>query len=131
MKLRRRSLLLSLLLTSTITADAQTTIQPRYGQATVYANNTAYFLGGILSDTSLSSDFFSLDLSQEFNSSSPPWEVLPSLPASTSDASAAIGTDGRIYLLGGQTWDCSSNFLTVYDPNTSSWGAPQFFGTAP
>ena len=97
----------------------------------MYANNTAYFLGGILSDTSLSTDFFSLDLSQQFNSSSPPWQNLTSLPAATANAAAAIGTDGRVYLLGGQTWDCSTNFLNVYDPHTTSWGTPQFFGTTP
>jgi hypothetical protein len=131
MKRRRRSLLLSFLLASTITTNAQTTIQPRYGQATVYANNTAYFLGGILSDTSLSTDFFSLDLSTQFNISSPPWHSLPSLLTSTANAAAAIDPEGRIYLLGGQTWDCTSTFANVYDPQTSGWGTPQFFGTAP
>jgi len=131
MKLRRRSLLLSLLLTSTITADAQTTIQPRYGQATVYANNTAYFLGGILSDTSLSTDFFSLDLSSQFNVSSPTWHSLSPLSSSTANAAAAIDPEGRVYLLGGQTWDCSSTFANVYDPQASEWGTPQFFGTTP
>jgi hypothetical protein len=134
MKRRRLGLplsLLSLLLTSTPPADAQTTIQPRYGQATVYANNTAYFLGGILSDTSLSTDFFSLNLSTQFNVSSPPWQSLPSLPSSTGNAAAAIDPDGRVYLLGGQTWDCTSSFANVYDPQSSSWGTPQFFGTAP
>ena len=121
--------LLPLLLASTITANS--TPSPRYGQSSVYANNTAYFLGGILSDTSLSTDFFSLDLSQPFTSSSPPWQNLTSLPAATANAAAAIGIDGRVYLLGGQTWDCSANFLNVYDPHTASWGTPQFFGTAP
>src|SRR5208282_3597540 len=133
MKRRRRLSrisLLPLLLASTIIVDS-TIPSPRYGQSSVYASNTAYFLGGILSDTSLSTDFFSLDLSQPFNSSSPPWQNLTSLPAATANAAAAIGTDGRVYLLGGETWDCSTNFLNVYDPHTSSWGTPQFFGTAP
>ena len=133
MKRRRRFSrisLLPLLLASTITVDS-TIPSPRYGQSSVYASNTAYFLGGILSDTSLSTDFFSLDLSQPFNSSSPPWQNLTSLPAATANAAAAIGTDGRVYLLGGETWDCSTNFLNVYDPHTSTWGTPQFFGTAP
>ena len=115
------------------TLSAATTIPPatRYGHATVYANNTAYFLGGILSDTSMSSDFFSLDLSQEFNNSSPPYKSLPSLPAATAYAAAAMGIDGRIYLLGGQTWDCSSSMVNVFDPATATWGTPQFFGTTP
>src|SRR5437762_11471900 len=133
MKRRRRFSplsLLPLLLASTIAVDS-TTLRPRYGQSSVYANNTAYFLGGILSDTSLSTDFFSLDLSQQFNSSSPPWQNLTSLPAATANAAAAIGIDGRVYLLGGQTWDCATNFLNVYDPHTTSWGTPQFFGTVP
>ena len=133
MKRRRwfsRILLLPFLFASTITADP-TTLRPRYGQSSVYANNTAYFLGGILSDTSLSTDFFSLDLSQQFNSSSPPWQNLTSLPAPTANAAAAIGIDGRVYLFGGQTWDCSTSFLNVYDPYTASWGTPQFFGTSP
>src|SRR5271167_2529675 len=129
MKRRRRfSLipLLSLLFALIITADLPS---PRYGQSSVYVNNTAYFLGGILSDTSLSTDFFSLDLSTAFNSSSPPWTNLTSLPAATANAAAAIGADGRVYLLGGQTWDCATSFLNVYDPHTTSWGTPQFFGT--
>ena len=132
MKRRRRFSsipLLSLLLAtaSSVTAD----FQPRYGQSSVYVNNTVYFLGGILSDTSLSTDFFSLDLSQEFNSSSPPWQNLTSLPVAIANAAAAIDAAGRVYLLGGQTYDCSAPFLNVYDPHTATWGTPQFFGTAP
>src|SRR5438045_3960105 len=127
MKRRRRfprisTWLPALLLASTITAD----VRPRYGHSSVYVNKTAYFLGGILSDTSLSTDFVSLDLSQEFNSSSPPYRNLTSLPVATANAAAAIGNDGRVYLLGGQNWDCSGSFLNVYDPHTSSWGTPQF-----
>jgi len=135
MRLRRRTLQISFsvicLASTTNAATTATTPEARYAQATAYTNNTIYFLGGILSDTSLSTDFFSLDLSQQFNSSSPPWDLLPPLPAAISDASAAIGADGRVYLLGGQTWDCSSDFLNVYDTSTSSWGNPQFFGTEP
>lgn len=122
----------SIFLASRAAADVNvTTPILRYGQTTLYANNTAFFLGGTLSDTSLSSDFFSLDLSAEFNSSSLPWISLPSLSSATTSAAGAVGADGRIYLLGGQTWDCSTNFLDVYDPSISSWGSPQFFGTKP
>jgi hypothetical protein len=132
MKRRRRlaGILVSLGLFGSVRTSTSTP-KPRYSHSTVYANNTVYFLGGILSDTSLSTDFLSLDLSQEFNSSSPPWISLPSLPGGTANAAAAIGTDQRVYLLGGQTNDCSSNFLNVYDPSSSTWATPQFFGTTP
>jgi len=124
---RRTAVVLSLI----AAASASPLVAPRYGQASVYVNNTAYFLGGILSDTSLATDFFSLDLTQAFNSSSAPFTNLTSLPVATGNAAAASGPDGRIYLLGGQTWSCSSNFVNVYDPESISWGAPQYVGTAP
>lgn len=133
MKRRRRLLQVPLqlsLIASSVFA-ATTTPSARYGHATVYANNTAYFLGGILSDTSLSTDFFSLDLSQEFNNTAPPFTSLPNLPAATANGAAAMGPDGRIYLLGGQTWDCATSVINVFDPGTATWGTPQFFGTNP
>src|ERR1700737_1684699 len=132
MKRRRRftDAVATLALVATV-AVSTSTGNPRYGHSTVYANNTVYFLGGILSDTSLSTDFLSLDLSQPFNASSPPWTSLPSLPVGTANAAAAIGTDARVYLFGGQVYDCSNKFLNVYDPSSSTWGSPQFFGTTP
>src|SRR2546423_1503 len=133
MKRRRRLLRISLqlsLVASSVFAAA-TAPSARYGHATVYANKTAYFLGGLLSDTSLSTDFFALDLLQEFNNTAPPFTSLTNLPVATANGAAAMGPDGRIYLLGGQTWDCASSVVNVFDPTTATWGTPQFFGTKP
>lgn len=132
MKPRRRSFMKSLFsLLFTSTALAQSPPLSRFEQSTVYINNTAYILGGILSDNSLATDFWSIDLSQEFNSSSPPWQSLPPLSAATANAAAAGGLDGRIYLLGGQTWDCSFPFVSVYNPVSQAWQSPQLGGTTP
>ena len=133
MKRRRRLLRISLQLSLVASSVFAATTAPsaRYGHATVYANKTAYFLGGLLSDTSLSTDFFSLDLSQEFNNTAPPFTSLTNLPVATANGAAAMGPDGRVYLLGGQTWDCGSNVVNVFDSTTATWGTPQFFGTKP
>jgi hypothetical protein len=132
MKRRRRLSRINAFLFSLLaTASASPYVSPRYGQASVYVNNTAYFLGGILSDTSLSTDFFSLDLTQSFNASTAPYTNLTALPVATGNAAAAISTDGRIFLLGGQTWSCSSGMASVYNPENISWSAGEWGGTTP
>ncbi|MCU0860316.1 MAG: hypothetical protein MUE55_07000 [Thermoplasmata archaeon] len=66
--------------------------------------------------------------SASYDPESGDWTELAPIPASVMEPGAAVGADGRIYILSGYnatTWTHSSD-VQIYDPETDSWstGAP-------
>lgn len=112
----------------------------RYAQNAVYSavEDKVYFLGGMTntptSDTDpleLSQDFFSLDLSQPFDISSPSYTQLANGPA-TAWAAASMGfNDSSLWVIGGATASCDNDSLVhQYDVASGAWIAPQVDSTA-
>ncbi|CAJ0827633.1 13325_t:CDS:2 [Entrophospora sp. SA101] len=115
---------------------------PRLVHVTVIVNNNLYVMGGISNGLS-SKEFFSLDLSQEFDVTTPPWKDLTEtspLPVSISWAKASSNTNNdTIFLFGGIMLDAvtgelnSKNVVYTHDFKSNQWlvNPPAFQGTAP
>nr|CAG8563203.1 12888_t:CDS:2 [Entrophospora candida] len=115
---------------------------PRYVHSTVIVNNTLYVMGGFSNGQS-SREFFSLDLSQPFNATTPPWKDLTTaspLPVLISWAKASSNTNNNtIFLFGGLMRDTvtgesnSKSVVYTHDFKSNQWlvNPPAFQGTAP
>ncbi|CAJ0831558.1 12811_t:CDS:1 [Entrophospora sp. SA101] len=115
---------------------------PRFIHATVIVNNNLYVMGGVSYGLS-SRDFFSLDLSQEFDATTPPWKDLTAtspLPVLSSLAKASSNTNNdTIFLFGGIMLDTVTgkfnlkSVVYTYDFKSNQWlvSPPAFHGTAP
>jgi hypothetical protein len=85
-RLRSLSWHLAALYLFTATASAETPPASVYGMAYATVDeNTLYVQGGIVlplpgGSAKLSNQFYSLDLTQDWNATSPPWKALPSPP---------------------------------------------------
>ncbi|CAJ0647811.1 3555_t:CDS:2 [Entrophospora sp. SA101] len=115
---------------------------PRFVHATVIVNNNLYVMGGYTNDLP-SREFFSLDLSQAFDATTPPWKDLTEaspLPVLISWAKASSNTNNdTIFLFGGAMFDTVTgdynlkNMVYTYDFKGNQWLAnpPAFQGMAP
>ncbi|CAH1760501.1 1449_t:CDS:2 [Entrophospora sp. SA101] len=115
---------------------------PRYVHATVVVNNNLYVIGGRANYGS-SREFFSLDLSQPFDTTTPPWKDLTEtsqLPVFSSWAKASFNTNNdTIFLFGGLMLDAvtgDNNLKSVvytHDFKSNQWlvNPPAFQGMAP
>ncbi|CAJ0630542.1 8949_t:CDS:2 [Entrophospora sp. SA101] len=120
-----------------------TPTDPRYVHAAVIVNNNLYVMGGGDSNDQASKDFFSLDLSQTFDTTTPPWKDLTEtspLPVFASWAKASSNTNNdTIFLFGGRMYDTVTgeyNLKSVVytdDFKSNQWlvNLPAFQGTAP
>ncbi|CAJ0834729.1 7088_t:CDS:2 [Entrophospora sp. SA101] len=115
---------------------------PRLVHATVIVNNILYVMGGFSNGRS-SREFISLDLSQAFDATTPPWKDLTEtspLPILSSWAKASSNTNNdTIFLFGGlmrDTITINYNLKSVvytYDFKSNQWlvNPPAFQGMAP
>ncbi|CAJ0834724.1 7086_t:CDS:2, partial [Entrophospora sp. SA101] len=122
---------------------SSTPTDPRYVHAAVIVNNNLYVMGGGDSNDQASKDFFSLDLSQTFDTTTPPWKDLTEtspLPVFASWAKASSNTNNdTIFLFGGRMYDTVTgeyNLKSVVytdDFKSNQWlvNLPAFQGTAP
>ncbi|BFZ61843.1 hypothetical protein YB2330_002920 [Saitoella coloradoensis] len=115
MTLRKSLALIPLLLGSlapSVTADSPSA---RYSQSLIQNSTTAYIIGGTTSSSTPSSELWSLDFSSSFTSSNASWTKLSAMDEGLTGASAALGGDGRIWVVGGTgtTGNCSSSAATT------------------
>ncbi|CAH1768146.1 2903_t:CDS:2, partial [Entrophospora sp. SA101] len=114
---------------------------PRFVHATVIVNNNLYVMGGYTNGRSR--EFFSLDLSQAFDATTPPWKDLTEtspLPVLSSWAKASSNTNNdTIFLFGGIMIDTVTgdynlkNVVYTHDFKSNQWlvNPPAFQGMAP
>ncbi|CAJ0838972.1 2162_t:CDS:2 [Entrophospora sp. SA101] len=137
----KKNFLIFLILLKCLFLVNSTPADPRYVHATVVVNNNLYVMGGF-SNGLPSREFFSLDLSQPFDATTPPWKDLTTtspLPVSISWAKARVAPEtrrefasvsdpltGKLYIHGG-LYDLSvptniyfNNFF-ILDGNNLSW----------
>ncbi|CAH1764437.1 15253_t:CDS:10, partial [Entrophospora sp. SA101] len=115
---------------------------PRFIHATVIVNNNLYVMGGV-SNGLPSREFFSLDLSQPFNTTTPPWKDLTTasqLPVFSSWAKASSNAkNDTIFLFGGIMLDVVTgdynlkSVIYTHDFKSNQWSVnpPAFQGMAP
>nr|CAG8635428.1 2614_t:CDS:2 [Entrophospora candida] len=115
---------------------------PRYVHATVIVNNNLYVMGGN-NNGQLSREFFSLDLSQPFDATTPPWKDLTAtspLPVFISWAKASSNTNNdTIFLFGGIMVDTVTgdfnlkSVVYTHDFKSNQWlvNPPAIQGMAP
>jgi N-acetylneuraminic acid mutarotase len=82
-----------------------------------------YAMGGFNVDSLPSSN--SLDTVEVYDPATDSWSTAAPMLTARRDLAAAVGPDGRIYALGGLTWDGLAYHLVdtveAYDPVTDSW----------
>ncbi|CAG8477789.1 16811_t:CDS:2 [Acaulospora colombiana] len=113
--------------------------EPRSQHSSVLVDSKLYVLGGKLSDQSISSELFYLDLSKSFTTSNVPWKNLPSIPVQSCSAAAAVGGSDNltIYLFGGIMRDPTTSnpsfneLVYTFDTNSQTWGTPLFYNDQP
>ncbi|CAH1765084.1 470_t:CDS:1, partial [Entrophospora sp. SA101] len=115
---------------------------PRLVHSTVIVHNNLYVIGGFANGLS-SREFFSLDLSQPFDVTTPPWKELTAtspLPVLSSWAKASSNTkNDTIFLFGGIMRDTVTgdfnlkSVVYTYDFKSNQWltNPPAFQGMAP
>ncbi|CAJ0882982.1 1453_t:CDS:1, partial [Entrophospora sp. SA101] len=138
----KKNFLIFLILLKCLFLVNSTPADPRYVHATVVVNNNLYVMGGF-SNGLPSREFFSLDLSQPFDATTPPWKDLTTtspLPVSISWAKASSNTNNdTIFLFGGvmnNTVTGDYNLKSVvytHDFKSNQWlvNSPAFQGVAP
>ena len=96
---------------------------PRASMAcAVGTDGTIYALGGAGGNGTGTEQIFSV--AEAYEPTAKTWTELPPLPQAVSGAAAALGADGRIYVIGGQTtYKSASAVPTVqaYSPGTKTW----------
>lgn len=89
--------------------------QPRSAPAAVALGNSVYLFGGFnLTDGDLAS-------SLRYDLSDQTWHSIAAMPDALSGASAAVGADGRVYVVGGNANGTAVDTVQIYDPVTDSW----------
>ncbi|PKY38191.1 galactose oxidase [Rhizophagus irregularis] len=99
----------------------------RLAHTSVLVENKLYFLGGVINDPlKASNGLFYLDVSKQFDVSTPPWvDPTITIPFGSSYATVAmrnINNKPTIYLIGG----FNAPLLSTLDLNTSKWSKPFF-----
>ncbi len=49
------------------------------------------------------------------------WSAMAAMPTATAGSAAALGADGKIYVVGGVSGGVTTNVVQVYDPAANSW----------
>jgi N-acetylneuraminic acid mutarotase len=99
----------------------------RLAHTSVLVENKLYFIGGITNDSlKASNELFYLDVSKQFDVSTPPWvDPTITVPFRSSHATVAmrnVNNKPTIYLIGG----FNAPLLSTLDLNTSKWSKPFF-----
>ncbi|GBC02324.1 hypothetical protein RclHR1_04570011 [Rhizophagus clarus] len=99
----------------------------RLAHTSVLVENKLYFIGGITNDPlKASKELFYLDVSKQFDVSTPPWvDTTITIPFRSSYATVAmrnVNNNPTIYLIGG----FNAPLLSTLDLNTSKWSNPFF-----
>ncbi|CAG8592174.1 7692_t:CDS:2 [Acaulospora morrowiae] len=116
-----------------------------YAHSTALIGNKIYFFGGLHLtevDAYAYNYVYYLDVSGNFDTSSPPWTDLTStaaIPYGSSWATASVGgvDNTQVFLFGGATRDPVTNTDTflgmtyMFDSKSSSWKKPTLSGTEP
>ncbi len=62
-----------------------------------------------------------LDRTEAFDPATETWETLPPMPTPRENCAAALGPDGRIYVIGGDDFTHALDTVEAYDPKTKRW----------
>jgi hypothetical protein len=102
--------------------DAWTAIAPlptaRYNFPAAFDHtNQIYIFGGLTSTASGTETAAVLRYSVRSNS----WTAMASMPIATAGSAAAMGPDGKIYVVGGVSGGVTTSAVQVYNPASNSW----------
>jgi hypothetical protein len=90
----------------------------RYNFPAVFdGTNSIYIFGGYTDTTSGTESASVLRYSLSQNS----WTSLASLPVPVAGSAAALGADGKIYVVGGVSGGATTNVVQVYDAGANAW----------
>ena len=90
----------------------------RYNFPAVFnRTNYIYIFGGLTDPTTGIESASVLRYSVTGNS----WTNMASMPVAVAGSAAALGPDGKIYVVGGTSGGVSANVVQVYDPAANSW----------
>ena len=93
----------------------------QFGAAVTGPDGRVYLFG---------SDSSPYNSAEVFNPNTNAWTVLPNMPTGRGELAAALGADGRIYVMGGQRGAGALSVVEVYDPRLNTWSTAASMPTA-
>jgi N-acetylneuraminic acid mutarotase len=110
--------------TNTWTAVASMPTPRAYAAAAAGNDGRIYVFGGQPNGSSATATVSALNIVEAYNPSTNTWSTVASMPTAQEAEGAALGSDGRIYVVGGKSDSTATtqlNTVQAYNPTANTW----------